>query len=202
LKKYDPSGISGKETPVAKKVAKKVTKKVVKKPAKKIAKKASKKLTPPKLPEIGKLAPAFSLKDQNGKLVSLESLRGSNVVVYFYPRAMTPGCTVQACGFRDSIKELKQKNIVVLGISGDPHKSLKKFEERDRLNFPLLSDEDHEVAKAYGSWGMKKFMGREFMGILRQSFFINPEGKLVHIISKVETKTHHDTVLAFFKNQK
>ncbi len=187
---------------VAKKTAKKVAKKVTKKATKKTAKKVTKKISAPKLPEIGKMAPSFSLTDQNGKKVSLDSLRGSNVVVYFYPRAMTPGCTVQACGLRDSKSELQKSNIVVLGISGDPQKSLKKFEEKDHLNFTLLSDADHKVAMAYGSWGMKKFMGREFMGILRQSFLIDHQGKLVHIISKVDTKTHHDDVLAFFKNQK
>ncbi len=197
---------------MAKKVAKKTVKKVAKKPAKKVAKKVTKKVTkkvaPKKqsagviksgLPEIGSLAPEFTLKDQNGAEVSLKDFRGKNVVVYFYPKAMTPGCTVQACSLRDSKAELQDAGIVVLGISIDPVARLKKFEERDKLNFTLLSDEDHQVADAYGSWGRKKFMGREFDGILRQSFLIDKKGKVLHIMHKVDTKTHHDDVMELFK---
>ena len=200
---------------VAKKVAKKTTKKVVKKVTKKPVKKKvttkkveSKKVAAPVKKakvtalSIGEVAPDFTLLDQNGSKVSLHDFKGSNVVVYFYPRAMTPGCTVQACGLRDSASKLKEHHIVVLGISADPVKKLKQFEIKDKLNFTLLSDEDHKVCEAYGSWGLKKFMGKEFMGILRQSFFINKEGRIVHIMNKVETKTHHDDVLNFFKNLK
>ena len=204
---------------VSKKTTKKVTKKVAKKAAKKVTKKApakkvTKKVTAKKAPskkatpvkshslKVGDAAPDFALLDQNGKSVSLKDFKGSNVVVYFYPKAMTPGCTVQACSIRDSKAELKAANIVVLGISTDPVKSLKKFEEKDKLNFTLLSDPEHKVAEAYGSWGLKKFMGREFMGTLRQSFLINGEGKIVHVMDKVDTKTHHDDVLNFFKNLK
>lgn len=192
-----------------KKVAKKVTtKKVAKKaPAKKAtAKKVVKKketaavIKAPTL-SVGDMAPEFVLEDQNGKKVSLSDFRGQNVVVYFYPKAMTPGCTVQACSLRDSESKLNRENIVVLGISADPSARLKKFEERDKLNFTLLSDPDHRVTESYGSWGLKKFMGREFMGILRQSFLINPKGEIIHIMHKVDTKTHHDDVLAIFKNQ-
>jgi peroxiredoxin Q/BCP len=192
---------------MAKKIAKKATKKAAKKTAKKVAKKTTKKIAPKKEPaknskglKVGSTAPAFSLPDQNGKKVSLKDFKGHNVVVYFYPRALTPGCTVQACGLRDAEQELADHNIVVLGISGDPVKKLKQFEEKKDLNFPLLSDEDHKVAEAYGSWGLKQFMGREFMGILRQSFLIGPNGKILHIMDKVNTKTHHDDVLNFFKN--
>lgn len=192
---------------VAKKVTKKAAKKVTKKaPAKKVTKKASAKkaVAPIKSHalKVGDSAPEFTLLDQNGKNVSLKDFKGSNVVVYFYPKAMTPGCTVQACSLRDSKAELKEANIVVLGISTDPVKSLKKFEEKDKLNFTLLSDPEHKVAEAYGCWGLKKFMGREFMGTLRQSFLIDGHGKIVHIMDKVDTKTHHDDVLNFFKNQK
>lgn len=204
---------------VTKKVTKKVVKKAVKKPVKKTAKKTTKKTTPAKKAvkkvtpkkesaavvkaptlSIGDMAPDFTLFDQNGKSVSLHDFKGKNVVVYFYPKAMTPGCTVQACEIRNSEDELKKNNIVVLGISADPVKSLKKFEERDKLNFTLLSDPEKNVINAYGSWGPKKFMGREFDGILRQSFLINKEGKIVHIMYKVNTKTHHTDVLNFFKN--
>ena len=135
-------------------------------------------------------------------MVSLKDFKGKNVVVYFYPKAMTPGCTVQACSLRDSQSKLNDANIVVLGISADPVKKLKQFETKDKLNFTLLSDPDHKLIEAYGSWGMKKFMGREYMGILRQSFLIDQTGKIIHIMNKVDTKTHHDDVLKVFTNQK
>lgn len=203
---------------VAKKATKKTTKKVVKKaPAKKattkkVAKKAApKKASTPKKQaaaiskapslSVGDLAPEFTLMDQNGKAVALKDFRGMNVLVYFYPKAMTPGCTVQACGLRDSSSELKQNNIVVLGISADPVNKLKQFEDKQKLNFTLLSDPDHKVTNAYGCWGLKKFMGREFMGILRQSFLIDRQGKIIHIMHKVDTKSHHDDVLKIFNHQ-
>jgi peroxiredoxin Q/BCP len=197
-----------------KKVAKKITKKVTKKaPAKKGAKKKVTKVIAKKgtkqsagiiksgIPQIGDMAPDFILKDQNGKSVSLQDYRGMNIVLYFYPKAMTPGCTVQACSLRDAEKELKDLEIVVLGVSPDAVNKLKKFEEKDKLNFRLLSDEDHGVADAYGSWGPKKFMGREYDGILRQSFLIDKKGKIAHVMHKVETKNHHDQVIEFFKHQ-
>lgn len=209
---------------VAKKAApKKAVKKVTKKaPAKKVAtkkvatkkapaKKAAPKKAAPakqsaavvKAPTLqpGDVAPDFTLQDQNGKEVSLHDFKGMNVVVYFYPKAMTPGCTVQACELRNSESKLKDAEIVILGISADPVKSLKKFEEKEKLNFTLLSDPDHKVIEAYGSWGPKSFMGRNFDGILRQSFLIDTEGKIVHVMHKVNTKTHHDDVLAVFKNR-
>ena len=151
-------------------------------------------------PALGAPAPEFSLQDQHGNTVSLAQFRGSKqVLVYFYPKAMTPGCTVQACGLRDVQGELDALDTVVLALSPDPVKSLKKFAERDGLNFTLLSDADHAVAEQYGVWGMKKFMGREFMGILRTSFLIDKQGRLVHVMDKVTTKTHHDDVLALLK---
>ncbi|MFA7613737.1 MAG: thioredoxin-dependent thiol peroxidase [Candidatus Caldatribacteriota bacterium] len=154
----------------------------------------------PNLPKVGQKAPAFSLLNQDGKKVSLKDFKGKNVVVYFYPRALTPGCTVQACSLSDVKKELAKLDIVVLGISADPVAKLKQFEEKKNLNLDLLSDEDHSVCEAYGSWGLKKFMGREFMGILRQSFFIGRDGKILHVMTKVNTKSHHDEVINFFKN--
>ena len=153
------------------------------------------------LPKIGNMAPAFTLNDQSGKRVSLKDFKGQkNVVLYFYPKAMTPGCTVQACGLRDSKRALGRQDAVALGISPDSEVRLKKFEEKEGLNFTLLSDEDHAVADKYGVWGLKKFMGREFMGILRTTFIINKQGKLVHIMDKVKTKTHHDDVMAVLKD--
>ena len=186
-----------------KKVAKKVVKKKVatkkKAPVKKAAaKKSPAKKSAPKLPALGSVAPTFTLVNQDGKSVSLESFRGKNVVVYFYPRAMTPGCTVQACGLRDKKTDLAANGIVVLGISPDAPKALKKFQERDGLNFDLLSDADHKVAEAYGSWGQKQFMGKTFDGILRQSFLLDKEGRIVHIISKVDTKAHAEDVIGFY----
>ena len=152
------------------------------------------------LPKVGNLAPAFTLIDQDGKKVSLKDFKGKkNVVLYFYPRAMTPGCTVQACGIRDSKSKFAKINTVVLGVSPDAPEKLQRFIEKQNLNFTLLSDEDHKIADKYGSWGPKKFMGREFDGILRQTFIIGKDGKLKHIITKVKTKSHHDEVYDYIK---
>jgi len=149
-------------------------------------------------PKIGNKAPSFNLLNQDGEKVSLSSFAGDkNVVVYFYPKAMTPGCTVQACGIRDTDQAYSDADTVVLGISPDPVAKLEKFREKHDLNFDLLSDEDHSVADKYGAWGLKKFMGKEYMGILRTTFIIGKDGKLHHIMDKVKTKTHHDDVLSY-----
>lgn len=151
-------------------------------------------------PKLGNLAPAFSLLDQHGNKVSLKDYRGkSNVALYFYPKAMTPGCTVQACGIRDSRAALKKANTVVLAISPDPVARLARFEEKQSLNFTLLSDEDHAVTEQYGCWDLKKFMGREFMGVLRTTFIIGCDGRLKHVMDKVKTKSHHADVLALIQ---
>jgi peroxiredoxin Q/BCP len=151
-------------------------------------------------PKIGNMAPAFTLLDQDGNKVSLKQFKGDkNVVLYFYPKAMTPGCTVQACGIRDSNKELARVDTVVLGVSPDPVARLAKFVEKQDLNFTLLSDEDHAVTEKYGAWGLKKFMGREFMGVLRTTFIIGKDGRLKHIMDTVKTKSHHDDVMALIK---
>ncbi|TCI05490.1 thioredoxin-dependent thiol peroxidase [Corallincola luteus] len=147
--------------------------------------------------EVGKTAPDFTLPDQKGDMVSLSQFKGKNkVLVYFYPKAMTPGCTVQACGLRDSKAELEARNTVVLGISPDAPKRLAKFTERDELNFTLLGDEDHAVAEAFGVWGLKKFMGKEYDGIHRISFLIDENGTVTEVFNKFKTKEHHDVVLA------
>ena len=148
-------------------------------------------------PKIGNLAPVFALKNQRGETVGLKDFRERNIVVlYFYPAAMTPGCTVQACGLRDSAKQLAKHGAVVLGISPDKETKLARFAERDRLDFELLSDPDHAVAEKYGAWGRKKFMGREFDGVLRTTFIVDRDGRLLHVMDKVVTRTHHADVLA------
>lgn len=151
--------------------------------------------------KLGDLAPAFTLYNQDGNEVSLEDFIGKqNVVLYFYPKAMTPGCTTQACGLRDNKEELAIFDTIALGISPDPVRRLKKFEEKESLNFTLLSDEDHSVTEKYGVWGLKKFMGREFMGVIRTTFIINKRGELAYIMEKVKTKSHHDDVIDVLKS--
>jgi peroxiredoxin Q/BCP len=150
-------------------------------------------------PKVGNFAPAFKLLNQDGVETDLKSLRGNIVVLYFYPKAMTPGCTVQACGIRDFKKEFAQLKTVVLGVSPDEPKKLLKFIEKESLNFDLLSDPDHATAEKYGVWGLKKFMGREYMGILRTTFIIGSDGKLLHIMDDFTTKSHHEDVRAFIK---
>ncbi|CAH0534179.1 Peroxiredoxin Bcp [Vibrio stylophorae] len=145
----------------------------------------------------GTTAPDFSLLNQDGETISLSQFAGKKVLLYFYPKAMTPGCTVQACGLRDSKSELDQHNVVVLGVSIDPVKRLPKFIERDQLNFTLLSDEDHQVAEQYGVWGEKKFMGKVYDGLHRISFLIDEQGTIMHVFDKFKTKDHHQVVLDF-----
>ncbi|WP_194755448.1 thioredoxin-dependent thiol peroxidase [Aliidiomarina indica] len=146
--------------------------------------------------QVGDKAPMFTLPDQQGEAVSLETLLKQNrVLVYFYPKAMTPGCTVQAQNLRDTRDQLAKKGVVVVGISPDAPKRLAKFTERDSLNFTLLGDEDHKVADAFGVWGPKKFMGREYDGIHRISFLVDKNGKIAHVFDKFKTKDHHEVVL-------
>lgn len=146
-------------------------------------------------PPLDQLAPQFTTTDQNGEEISLADFKGKKVVLYFYPKASTPGCTVQACGIRDHKSEFEKANTVVLGISPDATKRLTNFTTKQELNFPLLSDEDHSIAESYGVWALKKFMGKEYIGIHRVTFIIDEEGILRHIMKKVKTKTHHEDVL-------
>lgn len=152
------------------------------------------------LPNISRPAPEFDLPNQRGERINLTDFHEQqNVVLYFYPKAMTPGCTVQACGIRDHRAELKEIQTTVLGVSPDKSTRLAKFEERDQLNFDLLSDEDHKISEAYGVWGEKKFMGRTYIGVHRMSFIIDKQGVLRHIIEKVNTKTHHDDIMSWVR---
>ncbi|MBA6417340.1 thioredoxin-dependent thiol peroxidase [Colwellia sp. 6M3] len=148
---------------------------------------------------IGQPAPKFTLLDQNSTAIELDSFKGRKVLIYFYPRASTPGCTVQACALRDSKSELDDLNVVVLGISPDTPKKLTNFINKQTLNFTLLSDEDHAVCEAYNVWQLKKFMGRESMGVVRTSFLIDENGNLEHIFNKFKTKDHHEVVLDVLK---
>jgi len=145
---------------------------------------------------IGDRAPDFSLPDAQGNIISLADLQGKHVVVYFYPRDNTPGCTKQACAFRDSYTEFQTRNIVVLGVSMDDAKSHDKFTTKFDLPFPLLIDEAGTVATAYDSYGMKKFMGKEYLGITRNTFVISPEGAIAKIYKKVKPDTHIEQILA------
>ncbi|GIU32813.1 peroxiredoxin [Shewanella colwelliana] len=149
----------------------------------------------------GDVAPNFSLQNQHGDTVSLtDSLKNGPVLVYFYPKALTPGCTVQACGLRDSKSELDNLTVTVLGISPDPVAKLGRFADKHELNFSLLSDEDHAIADAFGVWGEKKFMGKIYDGIHRLSFLIGQDGKVAHVFNKFKTKEHHDVVLNHIKS--
>jgi len=152
-------------------------------------------------PIIGKPAPDFKLLDQNGNFVTLKQFRGKcNAVIYFYPRAMTPGCTTQACGIRDFADELAAIDTVVLGVSPDTPAKLLKFDAKYGLNFTLLSDENHATAEAYGVWGLKKFMGKEYMGVNRTSFIVDNAGQLRYIFEKVNTKTHNLDIINYIKD--
>ncbi len=144
----------------------------------------------------GQKAPDFKMKNQDGKDVSLKDLKGKTVVLYFYPKDMTPGCTTEACDFNASLAPLKKKGAVILGVSFDDAKSHQKFIAKHGLEFDLLVDGDKAIAKAYGIYQKKQFMGKEFMGIVRSTFIIGPDGKLQKIFSPVKVDGHVDEVLA------
>ena len=145
--------------------------------------------------EPGDTAPDFELPDQDGKAVKLSGLRGQPVVVYFYPKAATPGCTTQACGVRDHRVDYKKANAVVLGISPDPVAKVKKFHDKEGLNFALLADDDHAVAESYEVWVTKKLYGREYLGNERTTFIIDSAGKVAEVLRKVKPAEHDELVL-------
>ncbi|MDA3129906.1 thioredoxin-dependent thiol peroxidase [Aliibacillus thermotolerans] len=148
---------------------------------------------------VGEKAPDFTLPASNGKNISLSDYKGKKVVLYFYPKDMTPGCTTQACDFRDYMKEFEEVNTVILGVSPDPLDKHEKFIEKHGLPFPLLSDEEKEVAKMYGVWQLKKNFGKEYMGIVRSTFLIDEDGTLVKEWRKVRVKNHVADTLAYIK---
>jgi thioredoxin-dependent peroxiredoxin len=143
----------------------------------------------------GEQAPDFTLPDQDGNNVTLSDLRGRPVVLYFYPKADTPGCTTQACGIRDHRGDYEQAGAKVLGVSPDTVTAIRKFAEKYTLDFELLADEDHAVAELYGVWGEKKMYGKTYMGVQRATFVIDPEGKVANVFPKVSPKTHDEVVL-------
>jgi thioredoxin-dependent peroxiredoxin len=140
--------------------------------------------------KVGDKAPDFTLNSDEDKDISLKDFLGRRVVLYFYPRASTPGCTIEACDFRELHAKFSKAGAVVLGVSADPVKALQNFKARQKLNFPLLSDPMHKTIKAYGVWRMKKFMGRSFRGIVRSTFLIGPAGKIEEIWDQVRVKGH------------
>lgn len=149
----------------------------------------------------GQNAPHFSLLNQHNETVSLTDFQGKKVLVYFYPKALTPGCTTQACGLRDVKAELDALNTVVIGISPDSPQKLANFEEKKALNFTLLSDENHQVAEQFGVWGEKKFMGRIYDGVHRITFLIDENGVIEQVFDKFKTGEHADVVLDYLKNK-
>ena len=145
--------------------------------------------------EAGEKAPQFTLPNQDGEEVALADFSGRTVVLYFYPKADTPGCTTQACGIRDHSKDYDEAGAVVLGVSPDPVKLVKKFHDKQSLNFTLLADEDHAVCDLYGVWGEKSMYGKTYFGALRSTFIIDGDGTVAHVIPKASPKTHDEEVL-------
>ncbi len=147
----------------------------------------------------GTKAPDFKAAASNGQTITLKDLKGKNVVLYFYPKDDTPGCTVEACGFRDTIKDIEKLGAVVLGVSPDSLKSHEKFINKFKLPFTLLADEDKKIAKDYGVWGKKSFMGRTYMGVNRTTFIIDKDGKIAKVFEKVKPEGHNWEVMEVLK---
>lgn len=144
---------------------------------------------------VGDSAPVFKLNNQNGQEVTLEDLSGKKKVFFFYPKDNTPGCTAEVCSLRDTYKELQEKGYHLYGISPDSEKKHQNFIDKFDLPFDLLADEKKEMLEAYGVWGLKKFMGKEYMGVIRTTFVVDEKNIITHIIEKVKTKSHGDQIL-------
>lgn len=140
--------------------------------------------------KVGDKVPAFSAKDQDGNTIQLSDYSGKKLIVFFYPRANTPGCTAEACNLRDNYSELQAQGFELLGVSEDSEKKQSNFKNKYEFQFPLLADEDHTVIDAFGVWGLKKFMGKEYDGIHRKTFVVNEKGMVSKVIDKVKTKDH------------
>ena len=151
------------------------------------------------LPEQGKKAPDFNLPSSNGETIGLKNLKGKNIVLYFYPKDDTPGCTVQACGFRDTHQEIEKQNAVILGISPDGLKSHDKFIQKFKLPFALLADESKKMAQDYGAWVEKSMYGKKYMGITRTTFVIDADGKIAKVFERVKPEGHDKEVLEALK---
>ena len=149
--------------------------------------------------QVGEKVPDFSVSDDKGNIHQLSDYKGQKLVVFFYPKANTPGCTAEACDLRDHYKELQDAGYALLGVSADSEKKQHNFSEKYNFPFPLLADEDKQVINAFGVWGPKKFMGREFDGILRTTFIVGKDGKLKAVMDKFKTKDHHTELLATLK---
>lgn len=145
--------------------------------------------------KIGDTAPEINSVDQNGNIIDLKNYRGSKIVIYFYPKDNTPGCTAEACNLRDNYQHLQSKGYKVIGISSDNETSHKNFADKYQLPFPLIADTEKKIIMDYGVWGQKKFMGKTYDGILRTTFIIDEEGKIEEIIEKVDTKNHSNQIL-------
>lgn len=146
--------------------------------------------------KVGDKVPDFSAKDQEGNTINLSDYKGKKLVVFFYPKANTPGCTAEACNLRDNYKELQDQGFELLGVSADSEKKQSNFKNKYDFPFPLLADEDHTVINAFGVWGPKKFMGREYDGIHRTTFVIDGDGVVENVIEKVKTKDHAAQILS------
>jgi thioredoxin-dependent peroxiredoxin len=146
--------------------------------------------------QVGDKAPAIDAMDQNGKMISLDDYKGSKVILYFYPKDDTPGCTAEACNLRDNYEGLLAKGFKIIGVSADSAASHMKFAVKYNLPFPLIPDTDKKIVNEYGVWGQKKFLGKEYMGINRMTFVISEEGIILKIFDKVQTKNHTDQILA------
>ncbi len=148
-------------------------------------------------PKVGAAAPAFKLASSSGETIDSSKLKGKPFVLFFYPKADTPGCTKEACGFRDAIASYKKINAAVFGISPDPLKDVDKFAKKFDLNFPLLADEDHAIAEKYGTWQEKSMYGKAYMGVARTTFIVDKDGKVAHVFEKVKPEGHDQEVLTW-----
>ena len=148
------------------------------------------------MPDAGEMAPDFEAPTDTGETIRLSDLRGRDVVLYFYPRADTPGCTKEACSFRDDYRAYEAKGVVILGVSPDSVKKQARFKEKWSLPFTLIADEDHAISQAYGVWGIKEFLGREYEGVYRTTFLIDPQGKVRRVFKDVNPTQHSQDILA------